>query len=167
MAVLLFFSLLVVSCLGKYRHLSEEWKEWKQAHGKVYAQQKEENIRFQHFRASAKKVRLLNAASNNTGARYGLNQFSDMSPEEFKNTYLIKKGIQSNGIHPEFERPVRADVPQSIDWRTHKVVTAVKNQEQCGSCWAFSVTEAIESAWMLAKKNYGCRLPTVGTSTNC
>ena len=38
-------------------------------------------------------------------------------------------------------------IPTSFDWRTQNIVTPVKNQQQCGSCWAFAATATIESLW--------------------
>jgi len=72
----------------------------------------------------------------------GVNQFSDLTREEFSAMYL---GYNWN---PNRERRVQLlderSVPTSIDWRTSGAVTAIKNQGQCGACWSFSTTGSLE-----------------------
>jgi len=130
--------------------MRKEFEEWKVQHSKVYAAE-EEDTRYENFVTSVRRIAKLNHRGKGQGATFGLNQFSDMSSSEFKAQYLMPSPIKPTK-HTELQPlPENFQEPNSIDWRTHGVVSAVKNQEQCGSCWAFSATETIESAWMLAK----------------
>jgi len=146
----LLFAFALGSALPSITYELSQFQRFVNKYNKVYAAGEFEQ-RFSNFKASLVRIAEKNAKSRN--ATYGINQFSDMSTEEFRTTILMK-----NPITPERKSadqvltPKNVEVPASLDWRQHGAVTPVKNQEQCGSCWAFSTTENVESMWILAGK---------------
>jgi len=139
------------------RDLVKEFEAYKRQFNKVYSSEEHET-RFQNFVVSINRIDAKNEQSAGEGAQFGLNKFSDMSTEEWASTYLSK--IPENPKRrPVVSPKVGAAVPDSIDWRNQGMVTKVKNQEQCGSCWAFSATETIESAWMKKKMITNTSMP--------
>jgi cathepsin L len=79
----------------------------------------------------------------NESYELGINHFSDLTSDEFS-AYLGRKGSKSLVASP---KPMlqTGDFPPSVDWRDKKVVSPIKNQGSCGSCWAFASTEQVES----------------------
>jgi len=80
----------------------------------------------------------------------GANQFSDLSLEEFKALHV--RGYTKPG-HATPLLKVHTyngeDLAVSVDWRTKGAVTPIKDQGQCGSCWAFSTVAGLEGAWQI------------------
>jgi C1A family cysteine protease len=125
------------------------WEEWKSKHSKVYTSEEEESYRFKAFLGNLKYI------SENQGETYtlGLNIFSDLTNEEFRSAYLMPKGtIKSH--HTEetaFQIPEGFQAPTSVDWVSQGKTVTVLNQGQCGSCWAFSTVESIDSAYAVTQ----------------
>ena len=114
---------------------------------KVYTTWKEFEHRYKIYRANQKQIELLNRNEMGT-AVYGDTLFSDWTQEEFKE--------RLNGMKPHLRNEEArlsqavipdVDLPKAFDWREHNAVTPVKDQGQCGSCWAFSVTGNVEGVY--------------------
>jgi len=84
---------------------------------------------------------------NQKGHTYelGINEFADLTWREFKTNHI---GLQKSTLPPNPVHLQEADVPDAVDWRG-KLVTSVKDQKQCGSCYAFSAVAAMEGACLL------------------
>jgi len=114
---------------------------------KIYSSWREFENRYKIYRDNQKRIQLLNSNERGT-AVYGDTQFSDWTAEEFKQRLNGMKPHQRNNLK-RLPRPKipEIELPTSFDWRDRNAVTPVKDQGQCGSCWAFSVTGNVEGVY--------------------
>jgi C1A family cysteine protease len=128
-------------------HSHKDWEDWKLRYGRRYASSEEELVRREIFTQNMAKADEMQKA--NPLAVFGSDEFSDWTEEEEQANLFGAIPEEPNAEVPEAFVNMSVQIPTSIDW-TGKATTPIKKQK-CGSCWANSAIEQIESDFMLQK----------------
>ncbi len=122
-----------------------EFLKYVAKYGKSYGTKEEFEFRAEAFKKTLAALSEENSKNDNT-FRFGVNKFADWTPSEFKRilSYKPLRGSKTAAVPAE-----NVSIPDAIDWRSQGKVNPVKDQGQCGSCWAFSAVGAMESRFAI------------------
>ncbi|XP_063040102.1 cathepsin L.1 [Engraulis encrasicolus] len=127
-----------------------EFHAWKLKFGRSYASSVEEAQRRLKWVENRRMVLVHNMLADQgiKSYRLGMNYFADMDNQEYRNLVFhgcLKRVNSTKGGSTFLSlSSCLRDPPKQVDWRDKGFVTDVKDQKQCGSCWAFSATGSLE-----------------------
>lgn len=137
--------------------------QWKAAFKREYSSKKEEMERRDIFESNMRRIDSHNALVDRSFSM-AINQFADLTTEEWRAQVLMPPGhlraTNRSGCDRKRSQAAAAAttttlLPEALDWEADGYVTPVKNQQACGSCWAFSSTGVVESAWAIKQNLTG------------
>ncbi|XXG63251.1 hypothetical protein AAC387_Pa05g1486 [Persea americana] len=138
--------------LGRKLHetsMSEMHEQWMAQHGRVYKDAVEKAQRLKIFKENVEFIESFNNGAEKP-YKLGINEFADLTNEEFRTS---RNGFRASVVRPMRTTPFMYEnvtaVPSTMDWRKKGAVTPIKNQGECGCCWAFSAVAATEGITQL------------------
>lgn len=146
-------ALMVTSNLDRPEDDLTGWNNFKVLHNKVYENQQVDAMRHRIFLQSKDRIEKFNA-QNGTTFKLAVNKFSDRKSEEISRLYGVRMPKQMESMQNSLEEQSFLDSimedtsfesPASVDWRKEAGrVSRVKDQGDCGSCWAFATIGVLE-----------------------
>jgi len=145
---------LAISAKPKWHELKDySFDKYVQEFGKRYSSPEEAKMRQRIFEAKLNTIKQHNLDSTKTWKK-GVNQFTDRTTEEFqsvlglrKDLLYLSKGDDVSTKPGPIPHHLLSTLPVSVDWRQQGIISAVKDQGECGSCWTFGAAETVESYW--------------------
>ncbi|GLT80086.1 hypothetical protein SLA2020_515450 [Shorea laevis] len=139
---------------AEYR-LKKMHEDWMAQHNRVYKDAADKDARFVIFKENVERIDAFNNGEER-GYKLGVNKFTDLTNEEFRSLhtglkYHLSKLLLKSSKSSSFRYGNLTAAPATLDWRKSGAVTPVKDQGNCGCCWAFSAVAAVEGLTKLKK----------------